>query len=175
LFGFCEGLNLELPGPLLKLSLVSLFSLRLFTVRAWGAARLPGPFFTYRLLYIAVHSDHDFSPHLLFPSFNHSHCRSGALVVDLVLSLLVLLSFDFFVVLSDVGKAFSSRLAKQRYSSRRLLLPAPHSEVTQVTDLKVAPAVTMKKAGLWTHARLSVAMTSGPRSLPSATSDSWRP
>jgi hypothetical protein len=44
-----------------------------------------------------------------------------------------------------------------------------------VTDLKVAPAVTMKKAGLWTHVRLSVAMTSGPRSLPSATSDSWRP
>jgi hypothetical protein len=40
---------------------------------------------------------------------------------------------------------------------------------------EVAPVVMMKKAGPWTHVRLSVAMTSGPRPLLSAVSDSWRP
>jgi hypothetical protein len=51
----------------------------------------------YRLLYIAVRSDRDFSPQLLFSSFD-----------ALTLSPLVLLSFDFFVILSDGKRVFSS-------------------------------------------------------------------
>jgi hypothetical protein len=64
-----------------------------------GVAWLLGLFF-YCLLYIAVRSDQDFSRHLLFPSFD-------ILSFALALSPLVLLSFDFFIVLSDGRRAFS--------------------------------------------------------------------
>jgi hypothetical protein len=97
--GSCEGLSLELPGPLLKLGSISLFCSCMFTVHEWGAVRLSGPFF-YRLLYIAVRGDHDFSLHSLFSSFD-------ALAFTLMLLPLVLLSFDFFIVLSDGRRAFS--------------------------------------------------------------------
>jgi hypothetical protein len=51
------------------------------------------------LLYIAAHGDQDFSPHLLFSSFN-------VLAFALTFSLLVLLSIDFFIVFSDGGRVF---------------------------------------------------------------------
>jgi hypothetical protein len=51
----------------------------------------------YHLLYIVVRGDWDFSPHLLFSSFD-----------ALTLSLLVMLSFDFFIVSIDGKRAFSS-------------------------------------------------------------------
>jgi hypothetical protein len=49
--------------------------------------------------YIVVSGDQDFSLYLLFSSFNRSR--------TLVLSLLVLLSLDFFIALSDGERAFS--------------------------------------------------------------------
>jgi hypothetical protein len=54
---------------------------------------------------------------------------------------------------------------KTEVSDQILLLPAPHPEVTLVTDPEMAPMVTMKKVGPWIHTRLNVAMTSSIRQL----------
>jgi hypothetical protein len=52
----------------------------------------------YQLLYIAVRGDQDFSPHLLFSSFDT--------LAFALTSLLVLLTSNFFVVSSDGRRAF---------------------------------------------------------------------
>jgi hypothetical protein len=63
LVGRYEGLRVELLGPLAKLGLVGLFNSGLFTVSTQC-----GRF--YRLLYIAVCGNQDFTFHLLFLAFD---------------------------------------------------------------------------------------------------------
>jgi hypothetical protein len=59
-------------------------------------------------------------------------------------------------------------LAKRRCPGQRILLLVPRPEVTLVTDLEMAPAVTMKKEGSWIRMSLGGVMTLGPRPLLSA-------
>jgi hypothetical protein len=78
----------------------SAFSIRAHLLCArgiWSGYR--GHFFTYHFLYIVVCGERDFSPHLLFSAFD---------ALDLMPSLLLLLSFDFLIDSSDGERAFSS-------------------------------------------------------------------
>jgi hypothetical protein len=59
----------ELPRPFLKLGPTGRFNLCPFTMHVQNTAWLLGPIF-YRLLYVAVRGEHDFSPHLLFSAFD---------------------------------------------------------------------------------------------------------